>query len=93
MKIKDCLKVKDLIEILKEIPPDTHILLQRDPEGNGFSPLSYCYTEKFKITRFAHMYDCKLDYGSKPQLSYGGKTPKIEIIIKGKEAVILAPIL
>ena len=31
--------VKDLIEALKEMPPDAEVVLQKDAEGNGYSPL------------------------------------------------------
>jgi hypothetical protein len=33
------MKVKDLIEILQEQSPDTLIVMSKDAEGNGFSPL------------------------------------------------------
>jgi hypothetical protein len=32
--------VKDLIEALKDLPPDAEVILQKDGEGNGYSPLS-----------------------------------------------------
>lgn len=31
--------VKDLMEVLQELDPDTQIILQKDGEGNGYSPL------------------------------------------------------
>jgi hypothetical protein len=31
--------VKDLLEALKELPPDAEVILQKDGEGNGYSPL------------------------------------------------------
>lgn len=33
--------VKELIEELQELPPDAVVILQKDGEGNGYSPL-YC---------------------------------------------------
>lgn len=32
--------VKDLMEVLQELDPDTQIILQKDAEGNGYSPLA-----------------------------------------------------
>ena len=32
--------VKDLIEALKDLPPDAEVILQKDGEGNGYSPLA-----------------------------------------------------
>ena len=34
------MKVKDLIEALADVDPESDIILQKDPEGNGFSTLS-----------------------------------------------------
>lgn len=32
------MKVKQLIAKLEKLDPDAQVVLQRDPEGNGFSP-------------------------------------------------------
>jgi hypothetical protein len=32
--------VKDLIEALSSMPPDAQVILQKDGEGNGYSPLA-----------------------------------------------------
>jgi hypothetical protein len=34
--------VKDLMEVLQGLDPDTQIILQKDSEGNGYSPL-WCH--------------------------------------------------
>lgn len=34
------MNVKELIEILSEFDPDAEVILQKDSEGNGYSPLS-----------------------------------------------------
>jgi len=34
------MKVSELIERLISLDPDLQVILQRDPEGNGYSPLS-----------------------------------------------------
>lgn len=31
--------VAELIEELKKLPPESHVILQKDAEGNGYSPL------------------------------------------------------
>lgn len=33
------MKVKELIELLKNEDPDSIVICQKDPEGNGYSPL------------------------------------------------------
>ena len=33
------MKVLELINILNELPPELDVILQKDSEGNGFSPL------------------------------------------------------
>ncbi len=32
--------VGELLETLQELPPETQVILQKDSEGNGYSPLS-----------------------------------------------------
>lgn len=34
------MKVKELIEVLQQLPQDAIVILQKDSEGNGYSPLS-----------------------------------------------------
>lgn len=34
------MNVKELKELLKDLPDDMGIYLQRDPEGNGYSPMA-----------------------------------------------------
>lgn len=34
------MKIKELIEILSEMNPELEVILQKDPEGNGYSPLA-----------------------------------------------------
>lgn len=34
------MNVKELKEILNELPDDMEVILQKDSEGNGYSPLS-----------------------------------------------------
>ena len=34
------MKVKELIELLKEEDPEKIVIMQKDSEGNGYSPLS-----------------------------------------------------
>jgi len=33
-------KVSELIEVLKTLPQDAELVVQKDSEGNGYSPLS-----------------------------------------------------
>lgn len=34
------MKVKELIDLLEKCDPRAEVIMQRDPEGNGYSPLS-----------------------------------------------------
>lgn len=34
------MKVKDLLEQLKDLDPEMEIIMQKDSEGNGYSPLA-----------------------------------------------------
>jgi hypothetical protein len=36
------MKVKEMIELLQTLPQDHIIVMSKDAEGNGFSPLSDC---------------------------------------------------
>ncbi len=41
------MKVKELIKVLESLPQDYDVILSKDGEGNGFSPLpseDYCYS-------------------------------------------------
>lgn len=33
------MRVKELIDLLKDVNPDSEVILQKDSEGNGYSPL------------------------------------------------------
>ena len=35
--------VKELIELLKTLPEEAEVIMAKDPEGNGYSPLSSVY--------------------------------------------------
>ena len=37
------MKVRELIEVLKDVDPDIEVIMQKDAEGNGYSPLVGCY--------------------------------------------------
>ena len=43
------MKVKELIEKLQNIHPETEIFLARDPEGNGFAPLDKDHSEAIMV--------------------------------------------
>jgi len=34
------MKIKELLELLKEQDPETEVVMSRDAEGNGYSPLA-----------------------------------------------------
>lgn len=41
------MKIKELIEELQKQDPEREVILQKDPEGNGHSPFSSCYTGSY----------------------------------------------
>lgn len=34
------MNVKELIEVLQQLPQEAEVIIAKDPEGNGYSPLS-----------------------------------------------------
>ena len=42
------MKVKDLIEILKDLSPDREVIMSSDSEGNTYSPLYQCGQCRYK---------------------------------------------
>jgi len=34
------MNIKELKEVISKLPDDMEVILQKDPEGNGYSPLS-----------------------------------------------------
>ena len=42
------MRIKDLIEQLQKEDPNRRVIMQRDPEGNGYSPLAKIWRGGFK---------------------------------------------
>jgi|AntDeeMinimDraft_6_1070357.scaffolds.fasta_scaffold03362_3 hypothetical protein len=42
------MKVSELIEVLQGLDPEREVILQRDPEGNGFSPFGDWYEALYR---------------------------------------------
>lgn len=49
--MKDTLKVKDLIAILKTVNSNLQVILQKDPKGNEYAPVSFFDTGKYKFIK------------------------------------------
>ena len=53
--------VKELIEELRTMPQDAQVILQKDTEGNGYSPLAVVDGNTVYIAKNSYMgeaYDC-----------------------------------
>lgn len=59
------MKVKKLIEALSECDPNSEVILQKDPEGNGYSPLEGADNEAICVEdgREYQVYDTKWSAG------------------------------
>jgi len=42
------MKVRDLLEQLKDVDPEREIVMSKDAEGNGYSPLSSLWLGKYR---------------------------------------------
>jgi hypothetical protein len=40
--------VQELIAELQQLSPEALVVLQRDPEGNGYAPMSYCWSGAYE---------------------------------------------
>jgi hypothetical protein len=48
------MKVKKLIKKLKKMDPEAQVILQKDPEGNGYSPLRGADPDAIYVKRNAY---------------------------------------
>jgi len=92
--MEDTIKVKDLISNLKSQNPEAHIILQKDPEGNGFSPVymavkSKCCIVECEITGI--YCDAGPDMRSSPIKAY--KYPGKNVVVDNDDAIILMPFI
>ncbi len=84
------MKVKDLKELLETLPDDMEVILQKDSEGNGYSPLSGGDAEAVYVpntTWSGDVYDTKWS-ASDACLTQG----EWQEILDKKRALILYPI-
>ncbi len=81
------MKVKELMNILKNLDPELDILLSEDPEGNGYMPLSgYCDN-----MYYTNDYNCQIGYNKlTPELAKQGYIEE-DILENGKPCLILWP--
>lgn len=89
MKLEELKQVID--ELYNNLPPDTEIILQKDAEGNGHSPLSSINSNAIYIptsTWSGNVYNTKLtakENGLNPDQG-------LEIISRYPKAIILSPV-
>ena len=50
------MKVRELIEALKGVNGEMEVILQKDPEGNGYSPLADADSECIYVAREGSVY-------------------------------------
>ena len=82
------MKAKDLAAILMQ-HPDREVVLQKDPEGNGYSPLSDFWTGAYlpKTTWYGEAGLEELT----PELKEQGFSEE-DVIINGIKAIFLVPV-
>lgn len=57
------MKVKELLEILKDLDPEMELIVQKDSEGNGYSPLAGADSDAIyvaKTTWYGEVYEVDL---------------------------------
>jgi len=77
------MNVRELMEALSELPPDMLVVVSRDAEGNGFTPV----------------HDIETAMYSKGEIGYSELTPELEeqgyceddIMADGEPSVVLWP--
>lgn len=86
------MKVKDLKEDLKGLPDDMEVILQKDAEGNGYSPLAGTDSNCIYVpetTWYGAVYS--LDWGYEDVLMENDEWDELKND-KDKQALILYPI-
>jgi len=83
------MKVSKLITMLQEIGQDREVILSRDAEGNGYSPLQEIETGMYRAeARWCGEFGLET---LTPELREKGYTEE-DIISNGEKAVVLYPI-
>ncbi len=82
------MKVKELIKLLESVDPDRLVILQKDGEGNGFSPLCDVYTGAYTLeTSYSgEVYLEELTDELREQ-GFGEE----DVCIDGEKAVVMCP--
>lgn len=83
------MKVKELIKILKEQNPEAPVILQKDSEGNGFSPLADLYAGGYVPTNTWSGEPCLLELTDEDREN--GFTEE-DVDNDGIKAIFLAPV-
>lgn len=81
--------VSELIETLQQFDPDNIVILQKDPEGNGYSPLESAWEGIYVGTDHGEAYARKL---SPQDIEEGYTEEDLYHGNQGQNAVILYPL-
>ena len=84
------MKVKDLIEKLEQVDPEREVILQKDAEGNGYSPL-YGFWEGTYIAKTTWWGEAWLEELTSDLEHRGGFTEE-DVRTDGEPAIFLEPI-
>lgn len=84
------MKVKELKKMLEEVDEDRIVILQKDPEGNGYSPLAGLDGENCSYQAETTWYGEVGLERLTPKLKKDGYTE--EDVLEGEKAVVLWPI-
>lgn len=89
--MENTIKVKQLMNLLKELDPELHVILQRDSEGNDYSPMAYYNLDKCKIFEFGSLLNCKVGTGMlTPKFKKDGFSES-DVLADREDALILVP--
>jgi hypothetical protein len=86
------MKVSELIEALKDLPPDLEVVMSKDAEGNGFSPLDGIDDDSVYIPESTYHGDVYsiTDVEDNPE-DYGFEDDEWEDVKKTRPCVVLWP--
>ena len=86
------MKVKTLIRLLQKMDGERIVILQKDGEGNGFSPLCGADDNCKYVQETSWYGDVGIEKLTKQDIKSGHTEEDVEITKDGQKAVVLFPI-
>jgi hypothetical protein len=84
------MKVKDLLAVLAELDPEAELILQKDAEGNGYSPLAGAEANQIYLP--ATTWSGEVYFDHQDLLADGHEPEEADEIAARPRVVVLYPI-